>query len=76
MVAPDGVEVAPGVILGRTVKGNVGAVVRGNLRCRRGDQVDVDIELDTEPREVTVPADFRRRWTATETPAGFFDACS
>jgi hypothetical protein len=22
-----------------------------------GDQVDVDIELDTEPREVTVPAD-------------------
>jgi len=24
-----------------------------------GDEVDVEIELDTEPREVSVPPDFR-----------------
>jgi hypothetical protein len=30
--------------------------------------VDVDLELDTEPREVAVPPDWPTRWTATWTP--------
>jgi len=36
----------------------VSADVRGKAGVAAGDEVDVDIELDTEPREVTVPADF------------------
>jgi hypothetical protein len=35
----------------------VSAKVRESAGVAGGDQVDVDIELDTEPREVTVPPD-------------------
>lgn len=42
---------------GRFVLG-VSAEVREGAGVVAGDEVDVDIELDTEPREVTVPADF------------------
>src|SRR6266498_109436 len=31
---------------------------RASARVAAGDEVDVDIALDTEPREVTVPPDF------------------
>jgi hypothetical protein len=36
----------------------VSAENRAGSRVAGGDEVDVDIELDTAPREVTVPADF------------------
>ena len=36
----------------------VSAENRAGARVAAGDEVDIDIELDTEPREVTVPADF------------------
>jgi hypothetical protein len=36
----------------------VSAEVRGSAGVAAGDEVDVDLELDTEPREVTVPPDF------------------
>jgi hypothetical protein len=36
----------------------VSAEVRKGAGVAGGDEVDVDIELDTEPREVTVPPDF------------------
>ena len=32
--------------------------VRRNAGVAGGDEIDVDVELDTEPREVIVPADF------------------
>jgi hypothetical protein len=32
---------------------------RSSAGVAAGDEVDVDLELDTEPREVTVPPDFR-----------------
>lgn len=35
----------------------VSAQVRASAGIAAGDEVDVDIELDTEPRTVTVPAD-------------------
>jgi len=40
------------------------------------DKVDVDVELDTAPREVTVPPDFSR--ALTREPAGkrFFEGLS
>jgi hypothetical protein len=39
-----------------------------------GDDVDVDIELDTEPREVTVPADFAEALEHERTARKIFDS--
>jgi uncharacterized protein YdeI (YjbR/CyaY-like superfamily) len=41
-----------------------------------GDEVDVEIELDTEPREVAVPADFAAVLDATPAARQRFDALS
>ncbi len=41
-----------------------------------GDTVDLDIELDTEPREVVVPPDFRAALDADPAAARFFDGLS
>jgi hypothetical protein len=41
-----------------------------------GDAVDVDIELDTEPREVTVPADFADALDQDPAAKRAFDALS
>jgi hypothetical protein len=38
----------------------VSADVRENAGVAAGDEIDVDIELDTKPREVEVPADFAK----------------
>ena len=38
---------------------SVSADVRKNAGVSGGDEVDVDIELDNEPREVAVPADLQ-----------------
>ncbi len=45
------------VVSGRFMVG-VSAENRAGAGVAGGDEVDVDIELDTSPREVTVPADF------------------
>jgi hypothetical protein len=44
--------------LGGTFMLPVSAEVRERASVAAGDEVDVDIEPDTEPREVTVPPDF------------------
>lgn len=41
-----------------------------------GDVVDVDIELDTEKREVTVPADLATALAADDAAQRFFDGLS
>jgi len=41
-----------------------------------GDDIDVDIELDTEPREVTVPADFAAALKRETKAKKFFDGLS
>jgi len=41
-----------------------------------GDTVDVDIELDTEPREVTVPPDLAAALDADADARRFFDGLS
>lgn len=38
----------------------VSAEVRERSGAKGGDTVDLDLELDTEPREVAIPADFQR----------------
>jgi uncharacterized protein YdeI (YjbR/CyaY-like superfamily) len=41
-----------------------------------GDEVEVDIELDTEPREVTVPPDLKGVLDRDAAASGFFDGLS
>jgi hypothetical protein len=41
-----------------------------------GDEVDVDVELDTQPREVAVPADFQAALDADPVAAKRFTAMS
>jgi hypothetical protein len=45
-------------VMGGAYMVGVNAENRASTGVAAGDEVDVDIELDTEPREVAVPADF------------------
>lgn len=57
-------------MVGVSAENRAGAGVAG------GDEVDVDIELDTAPREVTVPADFAAALAADPNARRTFDALS
>jgi len=57
-------------MVGVSAENRVGAGVAG------GDEVDVDIELDTAPREVAVPADFAAALDAEPAARRTFDALS
>jgi hypothetical protein len=54
----------------------VSAEVREKAGVAGGDQVEVDVELDTEPREVAVPADFAKALKADPKAKKFFDGLS
>jgi len=54
----------------------VSAEVRENTGVAAGDEVDVDIELDTAPREVTVPHDFMEALNHDADARRFFDGLS
>ena len=54
----------------------VSAENRAAAGVAAGDEVDVDIELDTEPREVTVPPDFAAALDADPQARRFFDGLS
>jgi hypothetical protein len=49
---------------------------RGGAAVGAGDQVDVRLELDTEPREVTVPADVAEALDGEPEARRFFDDLS
>lgn len=55
---------------------SVSADVRDKAGVKAGDEVDIDVELDTEPREVTVPADFAAALDARPEAKSFFDGLS
>jgi hypothetical protein len=57
-------------LLGVSAEHRAGASVAG------GDEVDVDIELDTAPREVTVPADLAAALDAEPNARRTFDGLS
>ena len=57
-------------MVGVSADNRAGAGVAG------GDEVDVDIELDTAPREVTVPADFAGALDAEPNARRTFDGLS
>jgi hypothetical protein len=52
------------------------ADVRKNAGVAGGDEVDVEIVLDTEPRVVSVPADLRTALDADPEANRFFDSLS
>jgi len=54
----------------------VSADNRAGAHVAGGDEVDVEIELDTAPREVTVPADFAAALDAEPNARRTFDALS
>jgi hypothetical protein len=54
----------------------VSAQVREAAGVAAGDVVDVDLELDTAPREVTVPADFGRALARDAAARRFFEGLS
>lgn len=54
----------------------VSAEVRERAGVVAGDEVEVGIELDTEPREVEVPADFALALKGDEKARRFFDGLS
>src|SRR6266849_16396 len=54
----------------------ISAENRKSAGVAAGDEVDVDIELDTEPREVTVPPDFTDALDRDADARRFFDGLS
>jgi len=54
----------------------ISAAVRASAGVRAGDEVDVVLALDTEPREVTVPPDLAAALDADARARSSFDALS
>jgi hypothetical protein len=54
----------------------VSAEVRAGSGVAAGDEVDVDVELDTAPRELSVPPDFSAALDADADARRFFDGLS
>ncbi len=54
----------------------VSAEVRAGAGIAGGDQVDVEVELDTAPRQVTVPPDFTEALNQDGEAKRFFEALS
>ena len=54
----------------------VSAEVREKCGIEGGDEIDIEIELDTKPREVTVPSDFAAALDKVPEARRFFDGLS
>lgn len=54
----------------------ISAENRAGARVAAGNEVDIELELDTEPREVTVPADFAEALERDAEAKRFFDGLS
>jgi uncharacterized protein YdeI (YjbR/CyaY-like superfamily) len=54
----------------------ISAENRERADVKAGDEVDVEIELDTEPRELTVPPDFKEALDRDAAASEFFDGLS
>jgi hypothetical protein len=63
-------------VMGGVSMVGVSAEHRAGARISGGDEIDVDIELDREPRVVTVPADFAAALDRDPDARRFFDGLS
>ncbi|MGV8967499.1 MAG: YdeI/OmpD-associated family protein [Cellulomonas sp.] len=55
---------------------SISAAVRTAAGVAAGDVIEVDVVLDTEPRQVTVPGDLAAALAGDATAAAFFDQLS
>ena len=63
-------------VMGGAYMLSVSAEVREKTGVKGGDTVDVTLELDTEPREVEVPADLAKALAGDEKAKKFFEGLS
>ncbi len=63
-------------VMGGKFMVGVSAEVRKGAAVKGGDTVTVDMELDTKPREVIIPADLRKALAKDPTAKKLFDALS
>ena len=63
-------------VMGGVYMVGVSAEHRAGAGVKGGDEIDVDIELDTAPREVSVPADFAAALDAEPEARRTFDGLS
>jgi hypothetical protein len=63
-------------VMGGKYMVGVSADVREAAGVAGGDEVDVEVELDTEPREVTVPPELRKALARNPDAKRFFDQLS
>jgi len=55
---------------------SVSADVREKAGVKGGDKINIEIELDAEPREVTIPADFKKVLDKNATAKKFYEGLS
>jgi uncharacterized protein YdeI (YjbR/CyaY-like superfamily) len=55
---------------------SVSAEHRAAAGVKAGEQVDIDLQLDTEPREVVLPQEFATALNRVPTARAFFDGLS
>lgn len=63
-------------VMGGKFMVGVSAEVREGAAVKGGDTVTVDMELDTKPREVVIPADLRKALAKDPTAKKLFDGLS
>jgi len=49
---------------------------RTNAKVKGGDKLDISLELDTEPREVELPQDFKKELATHKKAQAFFEGLS
>ena len=55
---------------------SVSAVVRENAGIQGGDEIEVELELDTQPREVAVPPELQKALDKNASAKKFFESLS
>lgn len=53
---------------------SVSADIRSKAGIQGGDKVNVELQLDTKPREVTLPADFKKALAQNRTAKVFYES--
>jgi hypothetical protein len=56
------------VVMGGKYLVSLSAENRKNAKVADGDEVDITIDLDTEPRPVELPGDLKKHWTKIRQP--------
>jgi len=63
-------------VMNGTFMVGINADVREKAGVKGGDKINVEIELDTEPREITLPPDFKKVLDKNATARKFYEGLS